>query len=227
MNHNLTFINDEKNKVIIERENGERYLTEYNKDIDNLLSREILIEEINSKLNDNYTKTTTNKAIINIDKKNIIRFTILPIASTALLGITSHYLTPNLLVNTIFGPISESILNTLFIGTAMTMLCAPVVIHLHNNIKRKKSEIKNMDAECEYLLEKKEEENNKLEELKQSVNLEKNSKKLETKTISAKEELQNLRNELISCINQQYTVEESQNSNSIDENNKQMTKKMK
>ena len=229
MSKKITYINQNNDNynVIIEDENGNKILTEHNKELEQLLKQEVLVDSIKDEKQKIDNKNNKTKRIIKDKKIDIIDSILGPIFFITFSKIAFDLLTGDALFDIpIFG--TEVVYST-FVASCTAAISIPVgiisVICNKYKLNKAKNKQKRLEAQYEYLNEIEEKETTKLEEYNKKINLEKNSIQLKTETITPKEELQKLKEELIYYYTVGYHTEN--NNNNIKENNNQYVKKLK
>ena len=232
MNVKLTFINKDienysENNVIIEKDNGERILTKYNEELEELLSQEIIVDNLKNEKIDIYKKTEQTelkvKKYSKFSKDYIKLMTLFNIG----LGILCSSILNNLGLNhikyTSLGQIKESTLLATFIVSITSFYTLITFIDVCRNLKSHKNELKKLNAKDDYLYDKYNEENKKLEKLKTNINNNEKNIQLDCKTIDPKDELEKIKEELNFYYNQGYYSNDKNNEISKSEN-KQLIK---
>lgn len=184
--------------IIVEDDNNQSFLTKYDDNLEKLLNQEILIEKIKNEKK--IINTEIEKSEKNIWNKMVyIAYTItylqFPILTKFLLNIFTS--TDNIIY---ISRLSTEFSYSTFVAGLTATVTTPtglIALILINN-KRKKEINKHNNLELQYknINETLEREATKEKELKQKVNLEKNSIKLETKSIGANEEKNRIMNDL-------------------------------
>lgn len=232
MSKKITYINQDKNisndyNIIIEDENGNKTLAKHDEKLDQLLKQEVLVENIKDEKQKILNKSNNIKDIISDRKKDIIESILIPTIFILFFKITFDLLTGDALFDIpIFG--TEVVYST-FVATITTIVTVPegIISAIYNKyrLNKAKDKQKRLEAQYEYLNEIEEKETTKLEEYNKNVNLEKNSIQLKTETITPKEELQKLKEELIYYYTLGYHTEN--NNSNIKENNEEFVKTKK
>lgn len=234
MSKKITYINQDNHintdyNIIIEDDNGNKTLAKLDIELEKLLNQEELVKNIKAEKQKVYNETKANEDIIKYRKIDIFGSFISPISPIIFSKIILDLLFGNM---TFYLPrFDTEVVYSTFITscTAVVAISAGIVSIIYNKYKLDKAKDKqnSLEAQCKYLNEVEEKETAKLEKIRQNANFEKNSIQLKTETISPKEELQKLKDELTFYYNQGYYTENSNTNNTnIEENNKQFVKTM-
>lgn len=233
MSVKLTFINQNEDKqnnkeynVIIEKDNGDKIFTKYTDDLEKLLNQKILIENIKSKQNNIYKKITETNIALKDDKRIIKNCIIYPTLYAICLKIGTMLLFNDRIVNSILNiPMKFSTAVTIVLGgTVISVGTLLAIGGYFFEYKKHQKELNGLNTQYEHLYDLEQKEIEKLKDLEQKITLEKNSVKLETRTVDAKEELEKLKEELIFYYNQGYYSDNKDNEISKSEN-KQLLKR--
>lgn len=214
MTKKITYLNPNiKNyteyNIIVEDDNNQSFLTKYDDNLEKLLNQEILIEKINNEKKRINTEIEKNEK--NIWNKMVylvytITYLQFPILTKILLNIFTG--TDNIIyISRLSTEFSYSTFVAGLIATITTPTGLIALILINNKRKKEINKHNNLELQYKNINETLERETTKEKELKQKVNLEKNSIKLKTKNINANEETNKITNDLQSI----YQVNDDNN----------------
>ena len=218
MDKKITYLNpniEDYNEytLIIEDDNNQRILTKKDNNIEELLKQEILIKKIKKEKENISEENILTSKNINNNKTNIIMtisialfISILPSLVIKLTGLNYSFYSPRFEKEILFSTVMTYFYTSIAIPVGTTLFINNII-----KLKKEKTKVSILEIQEKELEKTLEKETTKLKELKQKVNLEKNSIKLETKNIDATEEFNKIIDKLQTCSEKYYKNTEKTN----------------